>query len=137
LVDPPARPVESPQRRRMLVGLESPGDRLPPAHDLPERPRPLFGPLPALAAQRLGERPVRGEQIHILERRRLIEDGVGGEGIRGHGGEDSAGRVAYWIGWSPSWPFAKAPGIVRLAAGRGIGDRKSSVAAAAVPAGRR
>ncbi len=84
LVDPVAVAVVRPQDRRMLVRLESPGDRLPPAHDLPERPRPALGPLRSLAPQRLGQDRVGGEEVDVLEGRRLVEDGVGG--VSGHGG---------------------------------------------------
>src|SRR5262245_4466110 len=95
LVDALAAAVVRAQRRRMLVRLESPDDRLPPARDLAERPHPLLRPPRAFAPQRLDERRVRRKKVYILERRRLVE-GVRHEAkdisppaltlsVRGHG----------------------------------------------------
>jgi hypothetical protein len=68
LVDPVAEAIVRAETRRVLVRQAAPLERLS-AQEPAELARVLGGPACAFALQRLGERPVLGEQVVTLERR--------------------------------------------------------------------
>jgi hypothetical protein len=80
LVDAVAEAVDRPQLRRMLVGLVAPGRQRRAAPDAADLGAALARPAAALAVERLDERDVRGEQVEVRERDRLVGDLVGDEG---------------------------------------------------------
>jgi hypothetical protein len=71
LVDAVAVTVVRPQSRRVLVRQSAEFERLTAAHGT-ELSAPTFGPGCGLAAQRLGQRAVLGEEVVARERRRLV-----------------------------------------------------------------
>ena len=71
LVDPVAEAVVRAQARRILVREPSPLERLA-GQERAERARARGRPAGALTLERLGERPVLGEQVVAVERRRLV-----------------------------------------------------------------
>ena len=77
LVDAVAVAVVGAQLGLVLVRLEAPADRLARAADRAQLAGAVLGPLGALAAQRLDQRPVGVEGVVVLQRRRLVEDLVG------------------------------------------------------------
>ncbi len=77
LVDAVAVAVVGAQLGLLLVCFEAPADRLVRAADRAQLPHAVLGPIGALAAQRLTQRPVGVEGVVVLQRRRLVEDLVG------------------------------------------------------------
>ena len=79
LVDPVAEAVVAAQHRRVLVGLLAEPEGRGLAEPGAEPREPGLAPVAALARHRLAQRRVLLEQIVVLERRRLVQDLVGGE----------------------------------------------------------
>src|SRR5207247_6116033 len=85
---------------RMTVRVAPVREHLCAAHHRAVRAHALFRPAAALAREPLAERAVEVEQVHVLERRRLVLDRVGGAArIR-------RARIAHLTG-PGSWPTTR------------------------------
>ncbi len=82
LVDPVAEAVVAVQHRRVLVGLLAEPERRGLAEPGAEAREPVLAPAAALAGHGLAQRRVLLEQVGVLERRRLVQNLVGGESDR-------------------------------------------------------
>jgi glucose/arabinose dehydrogenase len=77
LVDPVPEAVEGRELGRMAVGVAPERERGGLAHRGAVGAHAVGGPAAALAREALAERAVDVEQVHVLERRRLVLDRVG------------------------------------------------------------
>ena len=84
-VAPKALGIEAAQLRRVLVGEPALLGHLGRTPQGPERGQLRFGASRAISRDRIDQRPVGGEQVHVRERRRLVENVMSLEGRLGHG----------------------------------------------------
>jgi hypothetical protein len=76
LVDAVAEAVVGPQDGRIAIGLKSPGDDLCAAGHFAEPRQPVETPGAPLAGHGLAQRDVAGEEVVVLEGRRLVLDAM-------------------------------------------------------------
>ncbi|MNY10243.1 hypothetical protein D3C86_1432060 [compost metagenome] len=96
LVDAAAVAVVGVQHRRHAVGLHAPVDDLGRAAAGAQGGQPRLMLRPAAAAHGVQQRPVAGEQVDVLQRRRLVGHLVGVQ--IGDGTEGRHGRAPFRLG---------------------------------------